>query len=252
MKIIILDTETSGSSPEDRIISLALAELCDEKLSDIQSGFFNPGVPIKQGAYWVHHISDEQVAGKPFFKDSPLYKIVKDIFSDHTNIIIGHAICNDLFMFAKEGLRCKCRIIDTQYCSVKILKKSKTSLFHLQNELNLAQDISEKIILHTADGDVMITYYLLLELLKHCNLKKLIETTMDIFYEYRFVEYKHKKRKIYQIAGNDKTKLERHFIEVKDPKAYYALMYFYENADMFKDTVKKSQIIKILNTYDYV
>ena len=247
MKIIILDTETSGSSQEDKVISIAIAEYKNGELHNMKSGFFNPGVCIKQGAYWVHHISDEQVSKEPFFKDTIFFTMLKKIFASHENIIIGHAICNDLFMLAREGLRCRCNIIDTQYCSVKILKKTKTSLHYLQSELNLFDESTNDITFHTADGDVKVTYYLLKELLKHLDLKKLVEMSMAPMYDLKLPGIRYKKRKIYQIASFDKAYLLNYFNDIKDPKTFFALMYFYENAGLFSSQKLKHIIMDVLS-----
>ncbi|MCK9329464.1 MAG: 3'-5' exonuclease [Candidatus Cloacimonetes bacterium] len=246
MKIVILDTETSGSSQEDKVISLAIAEYKNGELNNMKTGFFNPGVCIKQGAYWVHHISDDQVSKEPFFRETEFYSLLKKIFSSHENVVIGHAICNDLFMLAREGLRCRCNIIDTQYCAVKILKKTKTSLHYLQSDLNLYDESTNDITFHTADGDVKVTYFLLKELLKHLSLKKLIEMSMAPMYDLTLRSNKYKRKKIYQIACFDRGYLQNYFNEIKDPKAFFALMYFYENAGLFSTQKLKHIIMNVL------
>lgn len=98
----ILDTETSGSSKEDRIISLAVGEYVAGQINDLKVELFNPGVPIKDGSRWVHKINDSMVKDKPKFKNTRFYDEVKAIFSNKSNVVIGHAIENDLFMIARE------------------------------------------------------------------------------------------------------------------------------------------------------
>jgi hypothetical protein len=58
----------------------------------------------------------------------------------------------------------------------------------------------------------------------------------------------YKKQRVCQLAATDKEKLLVHFEKVKDPKLYYALMYFYGNAHLFHDESKKAKIFKILST----
>ena len=246
MKIIILDTEMSGSSPADRVVSIAIGEFKDGIMVNLKSGIFNPGVPITQGAFWVHKISNERVANKPDFKRTKFFSLLKNVFDSPENVVVGHAICNDLFMIAREGIQCKCKLIDTQYCSVKILKTNKTSLNFLSKELNLLEEKGD-IKFHTAEGDVKVTFHLLNELLKYHTLEDLIEISMEQFYDLSISIDRRRKQYIYQIVANDKEKLVPLFKTVKDPKLYYAMMYFYGNSDLFTNETRKKNIHKILN-----
>jgi DNA polymerase III epsilon subunit-like protein len=220
----------SGSEKDDRIVSLAFGEYKNEKLVGLKSGLFNPGVSISQGAFWVHKISDLTIAKKPRFKDTEFYDLVKVIFSDSENIIVGHAICNDLFMIAREGIHCQCKIIDTQYCSAKLLKTEKTSLNFLSREFNLLENYeSNDVKFHTAEGDIIVTSQLLKELLKYSSIDELVKMSMTPFYELTVKDEKFKKQNIFNLAKNNKEKLYKHFETTKDQKAFYALMYFYSN-----------------------
>ena len=245
MKIIILDTEMSGSSQTDRVVSIAIGEYQDGELINLKSGLFNPGVPITQGAFWVHKISNERVANKPDFKKSKFYGLLKSVFSSPDNVVVGHAICNDLFMIAREGLLCKCKLIDTQHCSVKILKTNKTSLNFLSKELNLLE-AKNTVKFHTAEGDVRVTFHLLNELLKYHSLEDLIEISMEQFYDLSISIDRKRKQFIYTIAAKDKEKLLPLFKTVKDPKLYYAIMYFYGNSDLIVNETRKKNILSIL------
>jgi len=248
VKIIILDTETSGSSLEDRVISIAIGEYHQGALIDRKKGMFNPGVAVKQGAFWVHKISDEKLANKPSFKNTEFYPYLESVFSSPENVVIGHAICNDLFMIAREGIQCKCRIIDTQHCSVEILKTKKTALNFLAKEFNLINEADkDDIKFHTAEGDVYVTYLLLLELLKHNTFNQLINISMAPFYEVMLSGDGYRKQRVYHLATKDKDILLTHYNKVKDQKVFYALMYFYGNAHLFDGETKKAKILKILN-----
>ena len=248
MKIIILDTETSGSSQEDRIISIAIGEYKNGELLNLKSGFFNPGVSVKQGSFWVHKISNEKLANKPAFRQTDFFTYLESIFSSPQNVVIGHAVCNDLFMIAREGLQCKCKVIDTQFCAMQILKTQKTSLNYLSKEFNLLGKVdSEGITFHTAEGDVVVTFHLFNELLKHNNVQQLIQISMAPLYELMLSGDGYRKQRIYHLAAKDKNVLLPHFKKVKDQKVFYALMYFYGNADYFQGETKKAKILKILN-----
>jgi hypothetical protein len=70
---------------------------------------------------------------------------------------------------------------------------------------------------------------------------------MSAVYEFTLSSETYKKQKIYHLAAKDKNELLNHFASTKDPRAFYALMYFYGNAELFKNETKKAKIWKILN-----
>jgi DNA polymerase III epsilon subunit-like protein len=239
VKVIVLDTEMSGSEKDDRIVSLAMGEYTSGVLQNINSGMFNPGVPISQGAFWVHKISDNTIANMPRFVDTPFYHQINELFSNAENIIIGHAICNDLFMIAREGIHCKCKIIDTQFCVTKILKTEKSSLNFLSRELNLLENFPDKEVkLHTAVGDVIVTTLLLNELLKYQSFDELITMTMKPFYELQVKGNGANKPTIFNLAQKNKKKLLNLLPTTKDQRTFYALIYFYENIELYKNKTR--------------
>ena len=72
MRQIVLDTETTGLSPEtgDRIIELGCVELLNRKLTGNNLHFyFNPGRDSHEDALKVHGISNEFLRDKPRFAD---------------------------------------------------------------------------------------------------------------------------------------------------------------------------------------
>jgi len=234
----------SGSTNEDRVISIATDELEDNKLKGLKKGLFNPGVPIKQGAFWVHKISDRDLVNKPDFKNTKFFKLLNDFLSDPKNIVVGHAVCNDLFVIAKEGIYSRCRIIDTQYCATKIFDTEKSSLNFLAKEYNLLND--ENVTFHTAEGDVKVTYKLYLELLKHCCFEKLVSLSMEQFFDLQVSVDGRKKKFIYSIAAQNSEVLLPLFKKVKDPKKFYALMFFYSNSHLIHNKTK-NEMINILS-----
>ena len=72
MRQIVLDTETTGLSPEmgDRIIELGCVELVNRKLTGNNLHFyFNPGRDSHEDALKIHGISNEFLRDKPRFAD---------------------------------------------------------------------------------------------------------------------------------------------------------------------------------------
>ena len=68
--IIFLDLETTGTTPlSDRIVELALVKLHPEGRRETYHTLVNPQIPIPETASRIHGISDEDVRGKPSFRD---------------------------------------------------------------------------------------------------------------------------------------------------------------------------------------
>lgn len=222
----IIDTETSGSSKEDRIISLAIAEFHNNQVQHLKLELFNPGVQIKEGSRWVHNITNSMVKNKLKFKQTEMYQHLLKIFKDPSNVIIGHAIENDLFMIAREGLECSCRILDTEYCVRKIFNLSKSSLRFLKAELNLDSKVLENFTAHTADGDVMITYLVLLELLKEKPLEDLIRLTMQKSLSQKIPGKKYAGFTIPEMIKLDRNLVRETYLTTTNPSLRYCIQYY--------------------------
>ena len=72
MRKIILDTETTGISPEQghRVIEIGCLELVDRKLTgNHYHVYLNPQREVDEGAFRVHGISTDFLKDKPFFSD---------------------------------------------------------------------------------------------------------------------------------------------------------------------------------------
>ena len=71
MRLIILDTETTGLSPaEGRIVEIAAVEMLDGKLTGREfHHLLNPEHPISEEITEITGINDAMVAGKPIFAD---------------------------------------------------------------------------------------------------------------------------------------------------------------------------------------
>jgi DNA polymerase III epsilon subunit-like protein len=102
MRILFFDTETTGNTPQDRIVQLAIKERGVQK--PILNELFKPSFPIPFEASAVHHISNKMVANKPAFKDSPRYKEIKDLFEDLDTIVVAHNSAFDVAMLEAEDI----------------------------------------------------------------------------------------------------------------------------------------------------
>ena len=71
MKIIILDTETTGTLDEDRIIQLSYLVVNENaEIEEVQDDLCLAPLDIKFDAMAVHHIVPERLEGKPTCKDT--------------------------------------------------------------------------------------------------------------------------------------------------------------------------------------
>lgn len=72
MRQIVLDTETTGLSPQEghRIIEIGCLEMVNRRLTGNKLHFYiNPERPVDRAAEEVHGITDAFLADKPLFKD---------------------------------------------------------------------------------------------------------------------------------------------------------------------------------------
>lgn len=70
-RVIILDTETTGISPNDghRIVEVGCLELVNYRKGDKRQWYLNPEREIPREATKIHGITNEQVANAPRFQD---------------------------------------------------------------------------------------------------------------------------------------------------------------------------------------
>lgn len=92
---VVLDTETTGADPtKDKPIELAFVVVQNFEISEPQSWFINPGVPIPPEASAVHHLVDEDVADAPPMEE--LWPQVAPLIGD--KVIVAHNAAFDLSM----------------------------------------------------------------------------------------------------------------------------------------------------------
>lgn len=147
---IYLDTETTGSGSEDRLCQVAFKTDTGITVDEL----FNPNMPISVEAMSIHHITNEMVADKPPFKDSPAYKNLQIIFASDDAVLVAHNAKFDVSMLNREDLFPK-KVICT-YKLARYLDKDgvipKYNLQYLRYYLKLNIDA----IAHTAIGDVLV------------------------------------------------------------------------------------------------
>ena len=147
---IYLDTETTGTGPDDRLCQIAFKADDGPAICDL----FNPGKPISIDAMAIHHITEKMVQDKPPFKESDAYVKLQKLVSDINNVIVAHNAKFDMQMLDREGISTQ-RVI----CTIKLaryLDKNgvipKYSLQYLRYFLGL--EIEAKA--HDALSDILV------------------------------------------------------------------------------------------------
>ncbi len=163
-KLIFIDTETTGTENEDRLIQVAYRTTDGFDVNE----FFKPELPIKIGAMAVHHITEKMVENKPYFKNSPTYNDLKKRLSAG-EIFVAHNAPFDIAMLEKEGLKIG-SFIDTLKVARALDPHAKIESYAMQY-LRYLLSIEIEATAHDAWGDILV-----LEQLFYRMLKKIMET----------------------------------------------------------------------------
>lgn len=147
---IFLDTETTGTGPDDRLCQIAFKAAGGPVVDEL----FNPGRPIAIEAMAVHHITDEMVAAKPPFKGSPAYEKLKSLLDDEQGILVAHNAVFDLDMLRKEGLAAD-RAICTYKLSRHLDSEGIIPQYNLQY-LRYYLKLDIEAVPHSALGDILV------------------------------------------------------------------------------------------------
>ncbi|WP_024789718.1 3'-5' exonuclease [Lebetimonas sp. JH292] len=242
MKIIILDTETTGNREEDKIIQLSFLVMNRNlEIEEIHDTLANPGIPISFEAMAVHHITNEMIEDKPKLKFTDVYKRLKELNSPE-NVVVIHNAEFDLEMLKKEGFNPFFQVIDTFRILKHLIKESKYSLQYNRYALGLykkEKDICEKydikINAHDALGDVVVLGLLLQYLVKEFDktVDELIELTKKPVLYDKFYQGKYKYENIRDILIKDPDYIEYMLsLTDLDPDVKYSIEHHLENLDI--------------------
>ena len=220
-KYIILDTETTGTDEQDRIIQLGYFVLGKPSESvEVQNEFCSTDVEIKLGAMETHHITPDMIEGKPVCTDMQAYKRLVELNSDDNYLIIHNAPF-DLGMLEKEGFKNQMQLIDTLRCAKHLYTEEEFHrLQYLRYSLGLyklekeeARRLGVEIKAHDAIGDVLILKLFMSALTKkvkamHPNenpMHKLVELTKQPVYLNKPLRFgKNKGKTIEDLVISDK------------------------------------------------
>ena len=209
MKIIILDTETTGGGISDRICQLSFL-VCNEDLEieAIYNDLCIPPLPISFEAMAIHHITPEMLDNKLICQESRAYKALCEL-NTPTNLLVIQNAAFDLGMLEKEGFTSKMQLIDT----FRILRAfypldgTSFSLQYKRYQWGLYQQESAQcdalgisLSAHDALGDVIVLKNLFEKLsLEHSLPQMIIACEAPICLEY--IPYgKHKGKRFLDVA----------------------------------------------------
>lgn len=239
---VLLDTETTGNSKEDRLIQIAfLVAKGGENLRAVES-FCKAPLPIKVDAMAVHHITEEMIENKPPFLESSAFSELEKLNSGE-NFLVIHNAPFDVGMLEKEGFKWRGSVIDTLRCAKHLIDSESHALQYLRyflelykDEDQIAENLDRTITAHDAVGDVIILYLLTQYLFKIVGknregIEELVRLSSQPVLIKKLRFGKHKGKSIEQVALEDPNYLEWLYKEQKkneqkDEDMLYTLEYY--------------------------
>ncbi|MBI5422210.1 3'-5' exonuclease [Candidatus Peregrinibacteria bacterium] len=146
MEPLFLDTETTDSDENARLVQLAYKEA---NTDEIVNELFKPPVPISIDAMAVHHITNEMVEDKPPFIGSATRERLIAVLPER--ILVAHSAPFDIRVLANEGVETQA-FINTLRVARHVVDAPKHSLQYLRYFLKL----NVKAQAHDAAGDVLV------------------------------------------------------------------------------------------------
>ncbi len=165
MRLIMLDTETTGLSPQngDRMVEIGAIEVSQRKLLSDRTfhQYLNPERHIPEEVVRIHGINNEKV------KDAPTFEMIADEFLDFIHgatLVIHNApfdlgfIMNELNLFGKPGIE-HVQVIDTLELARKQHPQQRNNLNALCDRYGIERGHRE---LHGAllDSELLAEVYL--------------------------------------------------------------------------------------------
>ena len=215
MKIILLDTETTGMFEKDRICQLSYMVLNEDfEIEEIYDDVCMPPLPISFVAMAIHLITPEMVAVKPRCVETKAYKRLVELNTPDNLLVIQNAAF-DLGMLLKEGFSSQMNLIDT----FRVLRAyyPNDGSFSLQykryqwglykEEERLAQHLNILIKAHDALGDVIVLKHLFERLCEEHSIPKMILLCSEPIV-LSYIPYgKNKGKKFLDVAKTDRQDL---------------------------------------------
>ena len=218
-KFVILDTETTGASDEDRIIQLGFMVLGRPKDPvEVFNEFCMAPLEIKVEAMEVHGITPSMIEGKVTCTQTAAYQALMGL-NQSDNYLIIHNAKFDIGMLEKEGFVNEMQVIDTLRCAKHLFPEAKAHrLQYFRYEMDLykqeeAEAAKHNIVIkaHDAIGDVLVLKLFVSKLVEAVTqlhgkidvMQKLVELTKTPVLIQTFNFGKHKGKLIADVARED-------------------------------------------------
>jgi len=157
--LIFIDTETTGTGPNDRLIQVGYRTTDGTDINE----FYSTDKKIEIAAMATHHITEKMIDGKPVFKKSPVYNELAERFKkDH--VFIAHNAPFDVSFIEREGLHVG-PVIDTLKIARVLDPGEKIDSYAMQY-LRYLLGIQVEAVAHDAWGDILVLEQLFYRLLK--------------------------------------------------------------------------------------
>ena len=216
-KYIILDTETTGTNEEDRVIQLGYMVLGAKEI-EVHNEFCSADIPIKFGAMEVHGITPDMLEGKPACTKTQAYKRLEEL-NTNENYLIIHNAPFDIKMLEKEGFETKMKVIDTLRVAKHVMPEEEAhrlQYFRYKMELykeeqKEADALGIEVKAHDAIGDVLVLKLFLSRLKKIVQeqfpnenpVEKMVDLTNTPILVTAFRFGKHKGKTLEEVARED-------------------------------------------------
>ena len=216
-KYIILDTETTGTAENDRVIQLGYMVLGGKDI-EVHNEFYTSDIPISFGAMEVHGITPDMIVGKPECKDGKSYKRLLEL-NTPDNYMIIHNAPFDLGMLEKEGFDTQMKVIDTLRVAKHVFadeEAHRLQYFRYKMELYKQEEAEAKkldivVKAHDAIGDVLVLKLFLSKLREEVQkqfpnenpVEKMVDLTNTPILIKTFRFGKHKDKTLEEVAIDD-------------------------------------------------
>ena len=216
-KYIILDTETTGTADNDRVIQLGYIVLGKNPI-EVHNEFNTCDVPISFGAMEVHGITPDLLEGKPACTETSAYKRLLELNTPENYLIIHNAPF-DITMLEKEGFSTQMKVIDTLRVAKHVLPDEEAHrLQYFRYKMDLYKEEKKEadalgivVKAHDAIGDVLVLKLLLSKLKLSVQaafpednpVEKMVDLTNTPILVKTFRFGKHKGKDLADVAGED-------------------------------------------------
>jgi exodeoxyribonuclease X len=175
--VVTLDTETSGTGPDDQVIEVGII-VRDLSLHPasliIWSSLIKPSVPVHPAARGAHHITDKELADAPTIGDV-IPQMREHMKGAHA--VVGHNLEFDLRMLKQSGVPDDIippAKICTWICAKHLWPNAPG---HANQTLRYWRELELTASSHRALADAFVTHALLQEMLMEASPEQLIELT---------------------------------------------------------------------------